>query len=126
MARAIELAEIAIFINSRRFFLVASSELLSGSSVSTAPGEIIVHRIFWECSSIRSPSVGLVRCLSVTPDGRRAITGSYDQTLRVWNLETGECRRILKGHSGWVMNVSMTPDGRLAVSRGESLRVWDV
>src|SRR5258708_32502748 len=57
MARAIESAGIAIFINSRRFFLVASSELLSASSVATAPGEIIVHRIFWECNSIRSPSV---------------------------------------------------------------------
>src|ERR1043166_7103755 len=57
MARAIELAGIAIFINSRRFFLVASSELLSGRSVATAPGEIMVHRMFWECSSIRSPSV---------------------------------------------------------------------
>ena len=44
-------------MNSRKFFLVASSELLSGSSVATAPGEIIVQRIFWECSSIRSPSV---------------------------------------------------------------------
>ena len=29
----------------RKFFLVASSELLSGSSVATAPGEIIVQRI---------------------------------------------------------------------------------
>jgi hypothetical protein len=47
----------ATFMNSRKFFLVASSELLSGSSVATAPGEIIVQRIFWECSSIRSPSV---------------------------------------------------------------------
>src|SRR5882762_7610297 len=36
---------------------VASSELLSDSSVAIAPGEIIVQRIFWECSSIRNPSV---------------------------------------------------------------------
>src|SRR5437588_822961 len=47
----------AIFMNSRKFFLVASSELLSDSSVAIAPGEIIVQRIFWECSSIPSPSV---------------------------------------------------------------------
>jgi len=47
----------AIFMNSRKFFLVASSELLSDSSVAIAPGETIVQRMFWECSSILSPSV---------------------------------------------------------------------
>ena len=57
IALAIALAGMAIFMNSRKFFLVASSELLSDSSVAIAPGEIIVQRIFWECSSIRSPSV---------------------------------------------------------------------
>src|SRR5258705_8296656 len=41
------LAEMAIFMKSRKFFLVASSELASGSSVATAPGEIIVQRIFF-------------------------------------------------------------------------------
>src|SRR5262249_19496315 len=59
IAFATELAGIAILQNSRKFLLVASSELLSGSSVATAPGEIIVQRIFWECSSIRSPSVNV-------------------------------------------------------------------
>jgi len=34
-------------MNSRKFFLVASSELLSDSSVAIAPGEIIVQRMFW-------------------------------------------------------------------------------
>jgi len=43
---AIALAGMAIFMNSRKFFLVASSELLSDSSVAIAPGEIIVQRIF--------------------------------------------------------------------------------
>jgi len=36
----------AIFMNSRKFFLVASSELLSASSVAIAPGEMIVQRMF--------------------------------------------------------------------------------
>jgi len=35
-----------LFMNSRNFFLVTSSELLSASSVAIAPGEIIVQRIF--------------------------------------------------------------------------------
>ena len=32
-----------------------------------------------------------VACVAVTPDGRRAISGSFDRALRVWDLETAEC-----------------------------------
>jgi WD40 repeat protein len=32
----------------------------------------------------------------------RGITGSRDKTARVWNLTTGECVHVLKGHTDWV------------------------
>ncbi len=64
----------------------------------------------------------------MTPDGRRAVSGSDDETLRVWDLESGRCLRTLEGHSSGVRSVSVTPDGRRAVSGSddETLRVWDV
>ncbi|MFQ5770789.1 MAG: WD40 repeat domain-containing protein [bacterium] len=34
---------------------------------------------------------GLVYSVSVTPDGRRAVSASSDRTVRVWDLESGEC-----------------------------------
>jgi WD40 repeat protein len=33
-------------------------------------------------------------------DGRRVVSGSKDKTLRVWDVDTGECVRELKGHGG--------------------------
>ena len=34
------------------------------------------------------------------PDGRRVVSaGGYDKTLKVWDIETGECVATLKGHS---------------------------
>ncbi len=70
----------------------------------------------------------LVTSVSVTPDGRRAVSGSWDKTLRVWDLESGQCLRTLQGHSNWVESVSVTPDGRRAVSGSDdkTLRVWDL
>ncbi len=78
---------------------------------------------------------GWVHSVSVTPDGRRAVSGSgstdrgdQDDTLRVWDLESGACQRTLTGHSGSVDSVSVTPDGRRAVSgsQDKSVRVWDL
>ncbi|MDF0590402.1 KGGVGR-motif variant AAA ATPase [Candidatus Methanocrinis natronophilus] len=71
---------------------------------------------------------GSVSAASVTSNGRRAVSASWDQTLKVWDLETGEEIRTLKGHSEWVNAVAMTPDGRIAVSasRDKTLKVWDL
>ena len=33
------------------------------------------------------------------PDGRRVVSASYDNTLKVWDVATGECLATLKGHS---------------------------
>jgi WD40 repeat protein len=32
----------------------------------------------------------MVSAVAVTPDGRRAVSGSHDHTLKVWDLETGQ------------------------------------
>ena len=69
-----------------------------------------------------------VSAVSVTPDGRRAVSGSHDKTLKVWDLETGRELRTLEGHAGSVSAVSVTPDGRRAVSgsHDKTLKVWDL
>ena len=70
--------------------------------------------------------LGGVKVVAVV-DGRRAVSGSYDQTLRVWDLETGETLRTLQGHSGGVTAVAPVA-GLQAVSGSydRTLRVWDL
>jgi WD40 repeat protein len=64
----------------------------------------------------------------VTPDGRYAVSGSSDKTLKVWELSTGREVRSLAGHSYGVNAVAVTPDGRYAVSGSsdKTLKVWDL
>lgn len=51
-----------------------------------------------------------------------------DGTLRFWDVKTGECRRILNGHTDGVLSVVYSPDGnRIATgSKDRAVRVWDV
>ena len=49
-------------------------------------------------------------------DGRQAVSGSWDNTCILWDLETGEVIKTLKGHTKWITSLSITPDGRRAVS----------
>ena len=40
-----------------------------------------------------------VSSVAVSPDGKWAASGSDDKTVKIWDLETGECRATLEGHT---------------------------
>ena len=48
--------------------------------------------------------------VAFSPDGKRIATGSGDQTVRVWDAETGTEKLALKGHV--VTSVAFSPDGQ--------------
>ncbi|MGB8297924.1 MAG: hypothetical protein WCG85_21080, partial [Polyangia bacterium] len=61
-------------------------------------------------------------------DGRRAFSGSNDRTLRMWDLDTGVCLRVLESHADDVYSVAVCADGRRALSGSQdhTLRLWDL
>ncbi len=71
---------------------------------------------------------GSVNACTVTPDGRRVVSGSEDGTLKVWDLESGRVVATLEGHAGEVRACAVTPDGRRVISGSEdgTLKVWDL
>ncbi len=56
-----------------------------------------------------------------SPDGRRALSGSYDKSVILWEVESGSRLRILEGHTEQVYSVCFSPDVRRALSAG-----WDM
>jgi len=56
------------------------------------------------------------------------VSGSYDNSVRIWDLRTHECVSVLEGHSGPVCMVQMEKSGKTVVSssRDTSLKIWDL
>lgn len=57
---------------------------------------------------------GPVRALAITPDGTRAISGSFDTSAIIWGLERGRALAILRAHNGSVNAVLALPGDRFA------------
>jgi len=69
-----------------------------------------------------------VNGVAVSADGRLAVSASSDNTLKVWELDSGRELRSLEGHTDAVNSVAVSRDGRRAVSASgdQTLKVWDV
>jgi WD40 repeat protein len=95
-------------------------------------------RLLPTTSSLKSPGGPLIRtfevdyggvwAIAVMPDGKCAVSASQDGTVRVWDLEKGEEKTILKGHQRPATVVEVTSDGKYAVSASDDgvLKVWDL
>jgi WD40 repeat protein len=56
--------------------------------------------------------------VAVFPDKRRMITGSWDNTLRLWDLKTGVLLKKMEGHRTLVTDLVVSRDGQLIASCG--------
>jgi tetratricopeptide (TPR) repeat protein len=68
-----------------------------------------------------------VSSASFSPDGRRIVTASSDETARVWDAESGQPITPPLKHEDVVSHAGFSPDGRRVVtaSRDKTARVWD-
>src|SRR5689334_17105657 len=57
-----------------------------------------------------------VTAMAVTPDGGRAISGSRDMTIKVWDLAAGRLQYSLAGHRDGISSLAVSPDGRSLAS----------
>ena len=69
-----------------------------------------------------------VNSVAFSPGGSRIVSGSSDETIRLWDAATGDgIGKPLEGHSSSVFSVAFSPDGSRIVSgsEGSTIRLWD-
>jgi WD40 repeat protein/tRNA A-37 threonylcarbamoyl transferase component Bud32 len=68
-----------------------------------------------------------VLCVCWSPDGKSLASGSEDQTVKLWDAQSGQTRLTIHEHTDSVWGVSFSPDGKKLASASwdNSVRVWD-
>jgi WD40 repeat protein len=69
----------------------------------------------------------LVRTVVFSPDSKLLASGSYDRTIRLWDVKTGTPCSKLEGHEASIHTVIFSPDGQLLASGSDDgiIRLWD-
>eukprot|EP00168_Porphyra_purpurea_P017721 TRINITY_DN6254_c0_g1_i1.p1 TRINITY_DN6254_c0_g1~~TRINITY_DN6254_c0_g1_i1.p1 ORF type:complete len:327 (-),score=45.96 TRINITY_DN6254_c0_g1_i1:210-1073(-) len=63
----------------------------------------------------------------ISSDGQFALSGSWDATLRLWEIATGKCTRRFVGHTKDVLSVAFSSDNRqiVSASRDRTVKLWN-
>jgi WD40 repeat protein len=72
-------------------------------------------------------SAGLTS-ITFSTDGKYIVSGASDQTVRIWDAQTGkQIGGLLEGHTNTVLTVAFSPDGKSIVSGSSdrTVRIWD-
>ncbi len=69
---------------------------------------------------------GKIRGITILLDGN-IVSGAWDSTLMMWNINTGKCLKIMEGHTSSVRCVATLPNGNIVSgSKDKTLKVWDL
>jgi len=106
---------------------------------TTAPKETTANNILLTRSTVLAtallckPFVQMghtdrVRSVVFSPDGKTALSGSDDFTLKLWDINTGKVIRSFEGHTGGIYSVAFSPDGKTVLSGSDdkTLKLWDI
>ncbi|MGP1521589.1 MAG: caspase family protein, partial [Treponema sp.] len=69
-----------------------------------------------------------VSSICYSPDGKYVASGSWNYTVKLWEVKTGECIRTLSGHTSLVSSICYSPDGKYVASGSwdNTVKLWEV
>lgn len=71
---------------------------------------------------------GVITTFAISPNGTKIISGSWDMTIKLWDIRTGKEIKTFHGHTGFIRSLVFSKDGKniLSGSNDKTLILWDV
>ena len=105
---------------------IAANEhwLISGSD----DGTVRIWEHNGKCVRILEGHTGAITSAAISVDGRFALSGGADTTLRLWDTWSGFCVRIFEGHTDSILSIAINPNQRhvLTGAGDMTIRLWDI
>lgn len=82
----------------------------------------------WNCISTLSAHSDWVRSVAISFDGQTLASGSFDKTVKLWNLPEGELIHSLSEHTKGIFTVAISPDNQILASGSwdETIKLWQI
>jgi serine/threonine protein kinase len=70
----------------------------------------------------------VIKAIAISPNGQTLVSGSFDKTVKLWSLTTGEVRHTLTEHKHRVTCVAISPDGQTLAtgSYDKTIKLWSL
>jgi WD40 repeat protein len=100
--------------------------LVSAGLTSEGKGDVKLWDLKGQARSL-SGHAKAVSTVAFAPDGKTLATGSWDRTVKLWDVALGQEEATLADHGDRVSSVAFTHDGRrLATASRDVIRIWKV
>ncbi len=110
---------------------IVSEQAISGDLSGEISAELsgdLWEKPTWSLSQTINAHSDWVRCLSFTPDGGKLVSGSFDKTIKLWNLDRGMAIYTFTDHPKGVFALAISPNGKYLASGSwdEIIKLWDL
>jgi WD40 repeat protein len=98
----------------------------SGAADKNGAIYLLPYPCFGQLQRVLRGHGNIVSCLDFPADGKLLVSGSNDNTARIWDSATGKPLRILTGHSAQIKGVAFAPDGKrvATASYDKTVKLW--
>ena len=117
---------------SRTTILGSSTRTLSyhtnSIAVGSMPGDIIIlDTITGTQTAVLSGHTAVVYCVAFSLDGASLVSGSWDYTIKLWDVQTGGVVKTFSRDTRWISSVSISADyTTVAAGCAHTFHLWDI